>query len=644
MATTRQRTQDGRAAEAAIRLGKTGTFTLELGGFILRNCRTEVVDGEAPACTDFPWLAQRAAEGWAFACRNRLGTWRMLVRPVDGGLAVRLSGRIARASSRLLLRPLVCPRLSVEHVLEHGRRMGGCHSMLTANLAAERRFTSCFMGLLTSQGRTLLLSHALQQRDLSEIRGLAVPGQVRDLTVESDLDWHPAGAVEAEEVTLRASADGFPLMESWAEANVEARREPAPVKPGWNSWDYYRWTITEDEVLENAGFIAADPVLSKRIKRIIVDDGWQYCYGEWEANPLFPGGMQSLASKITKLGFEPGLWIAPTIVEPHARIAQLDSGMLARGVSDLPCLAFSCMKRFGFVFDPTRPEVNAWLHSLFARYADMGYRYFKLDFLGTTLKAPRFADPTVGKGEIIRRIVEPIRRATLGRAVILGCNNHFEAGNACVDAVRVSSDIGANWRSIRENAFSIAARFWSNRRFWTNDPDFTLCRGPDTSDDPDLTRLRALLPYVEPDKPDQFDCDRSLVSMREPEVRVLLSLVLMAAGAVNISDKVSRLNRTGLALARKAVSAEVGETGIPLDLFRADHPALWLQRLSGGRARALMVNWSDAPRSLVLDLAAHGAGGFAAARDFWEDRPVAVRNGRLECRLPAHSCQLVELG
>ena len=50
--------------------------------------------------------------------------------------------------------------------------------------------------------------------------------------------------------------------------------------------------------MKNAEFIANDPVLKQHVKRIIVDDGWQYCYGEWEANSLFPQGMKWLAGKI----------------------------------------------------------------------------------------------------------------------------------------------------------------------------------------------------------------------------------------------------------------------------------------------------------------------------------------------------------
>ncbi|MBS1371109.1 MAG: hypothetical protein HPZ91_14250 [Lentisphaeria bacterium] len=112
-------------------------------------------------------------------------------------------------------------------------------------------------------------------------------------------------------------------------------------------------------MLENARFIAADPVLSKHVRRIIVDDGRQYCCGEWEANHLFPSGMKTPAAELRKMNFDAGLWFAPALAEPHSRIAQTGTEMLAAGESGLPCLGFECMRRHAFLLDPTRKETNS---------------------------------------------------------------------------------------------------------------------------------------------------------------------------------------------------------------------------------------------------------------------------------------------
>ncbi|MFA7231561.1 MAG: hypothetical protein WC071_09855, partial [Victivallaceae bacterium] len=333
---------------------------------------------------------------------------------------------------------------------------------------------------------------------------------------------------------------------------------------------------------------------------------------------------------------EPGLWFAPTIVEPHCRIAQWDYDMLAKGESGHPCLGFSCMGRYGFLLDPTQEKARKFIFDTFTRYADMGYKYFKLDFMGTTLNAKKFADQSISHSEIQRLIVQPAYEAVKGKASILGCNYHFEGGNKYVDAVRVGGDIHAQWNSIRHNTASVAARFWCNKKLWINDPDFALCRGFDTSNDPDMTRL---LPSLIGIKPDDKDCaifTRPLVDVKRKQLEILLSIVLCAGGAVNLSDKMYQLNESGLDLARRAVSAAQGEAAIPLDLFQTELPAYWLQQVKNCR-RVLLINWNDKPAELVFDLKKHGIDSNNAV-NFWNDQPVAVKNGRIEVTLEPRSC------
>ncbi|MEI8245112.1 MAG: alpha-galactosidase, partial [Lentisphaerota bacterium] len=374
-------------------------------------------------------------------------------------------------------------------------------------------------------------------------------------------------------------------------------------------------------------------------KRIIVDDGWQYCYGEWEANHLFPNGMEYLAKEIKKMGFVPGLWFAPTIVEPHARIAQMDYDMLAMGESGKPCLSFQCMKRHGFVLDPTVPKVRKHLFDMFKRYADMGYGYFKLDFLGSTLGARKFADASVPRSQIVRKIVEPVYEAVNGKARILGCNYNFEAGNKVVDAVRIGSDIHATWKGICHNVTSVAARFWSNKRLWINDPDFALCRSLDTASDPDMTRLLCCLVYITPEMTDSGYCEFPLVDeVSRPQAELLLSIVLAAAGAVNLSDNMPRLNERGLELARRVVGADSGDAAIPVDLFCSDKPSYWFQKVKDYH-RVLLINWNDEPGAYSFDLNPYGVKADSAV-NFWNDQIVKINDGIISVELQPRSCLL----
>ena len=376
--------------------------------------------------------------------------------------------------------------------------------------------------------------------------------------------------------------------------------------------------------------------LSKYVKRIIVDDGWQYCYGEWDANPLFPNGMKYLADELIKLGFEPGLWIAPAIVEPHCRIAQWDYDMLAKGESGKPCMAYSCMQRHGFVLDPTVEKSRKFLYDLFTRYVDMGYKYFKLDFVWQMLKAKKFADTSVPRSKIQDMLMEPIYEACKGRASILGCNYLFESGNKYVDAVRTGSDIHATWHCIKTNTISVAARFWSDKKLWVNDPDFSLCRGFDTSNDPDITRLLPSLVSITPEMENAESCTKPMVDVNRKELEILLSIIICAGGARNLSDKMSLLNESGLDLARRTVRAEHGPAAIPLDLFESELPAIWLQEVNG-KHRVLLINWNDEPETHSFDFNNHDINATSAV-NFWNDEVVVLNNNCIEITLQPRSC------
>ncbi len=624
-----------------------GRYTVALPGFTLKGCEACVHRADGGTET-IAWTLRRGKQetGLRLAGKTASGRWTLDitgVRNADGvpGVQILLAGRLARGAAVTALAPLCIRRLAAEHLLVLGRSAGRCRALPLAGAAAQD-FTSYMQTLLTRAAGTLQFCQPMLQDHPSHATGRIERGAVRDLSVVTPLPLGTAGVVAAEPLRLFAGPDGHALMQAWAE--VSRRETPPPAAPptaAWNSWDYYRWTVTEDEILKNADFIAADPVLSRYVKRVVIDDGWQYCYGEWDANPMFPHGMEWLAGRLAGMGFEPGIWMAPAVIEPHARIAQWHTDLLARGRSGQPCLAFECMRRYGFVLDPTVPRTRQWLYDLFDRYAGYGYRYFKLDFLIQTLKAPVFADPDVPPGRIVSMLLEPVRRALRGRAQMMGCGYDFFAGTAAVDAVRTSSDIHAHWNSIKENVHSIAARWWAQGRLWENDPDFALARGPETADDPDLTRLRPCLVFINPTQATADEHTFTLASMSRVEARTLLSLVLISGGAVTFSDDLTRLNARGLDLVRRTAAAERGGAGLPLDLFSATHPGFWLQRLGSGGMRLLLVNWEDEPQTLSFDLRDRDIPD-GRPHDFWTDEPVAVRHGHLTADLPPHACRLVD--
>ncbi|MHC4871990.1 MAG: alpha-amylase family protein [Planctomycetota bacterium] len=620
------------------------SYSIKTDKFSFIECLPDVlVDGKSMGGK---WgVVSSGSDDVVMECSNTGGKWQLKIEKTENssgvsGVKLQLSGNLKETCRKLRLIPLSVNAFSADHLLVHGRKMGGCSAHLLSD-SDDIDFTSHFMLMLTSGNEKLQITQPLNQDNLSELSGSIMNNRINNLTAYTDIEFAETGEVISEEISIFAENDGYALMYAYGDKN-KADREFTPEPAGWNSWDYYRWTITEDEVMENAEFIKNDPVLSKHVKRIIVDDGWQYCYGEWEANHLFPHGMEWLAKELTDMGFDPGLWFAPGILEPHARISQWDTEMLAMGESGLPCLGYSCMERYGMLLDPTHPKSQKWLEDLFSKYAAFGYKYFKLDFLAQTMNARKFYDNSTPRGRIINKLVEPIRKATLGKAKILGCNYQFEAGTDLVDTVRVSSDIHALWHAVEKNVFSIAGRFWSHNKLWVNDPDFAVCRGEDTSDDPDLKRLKCAQVFVRPENPSPGPvCDMVLADINEEEAKTLMGLVIISGGVVNLSDKMTRLNDKGLDIARRTVSAFPGEAGVPLDLFTAVHPTKWLQKIAAGY-RVMLINWGEKEAELSIDLNKEGI-NISKARNFWKDEDIAVSGGILKQIIKPHGSVIVEL-
>ena len=620
--------------------GKTGDFSISASPFELPNAVPALyLNGKK--CPFGNWKILKASgKDIQAESENKYGKWHLKFSLSGSDLTIRLGGTLNTSSKEIELYYFDGLEIKADHVLSQGIKMGGCGSVLL-NSGKKAPFTGYSQLLLTRNGRQLQLAYPLCCDFLENFSGTPGKKRVTDFRAGASIRHFSGRRIELAPLTLRIGS-GLELMQDYAKEYRRPEKNFAEsVQPGWNSWDYYRWTVTEDEVLANAEFIAKDPVLSKHVKKIIVDDGWQYAYGEWEANSLFPHGMKYLANKIKKLGMQPGLWIAPVIVEPHARIAQLNPEMLAKGENGNPTLCWECMRRSGFLLDPTVEASRRFIRDTFERLLGDGYTYFKLDFLGGLLKARQFTDTKIPWGKLMDLSIGTAYRAVAGRAKMLGCNYLFCGGPDIADSVRVGADIHAKWSNIENNAVSVAALFWANKRLWINDPDFALCRCRETSNDPDLNRLRPLLVYCsgnDTDPEEQFRFNFSIVGkdMTRAQIEVLLSVTLAAGGAVNLSDHMLKLNESGLDLARRTVSAESGEAALPLDIFSTEHPSCWLQKLKRGH-RVLLINWDNVPQEKTIDLKALNISARKAV-NFWNDKPVRIVNGRISAVLAPRSC------
>jgi alpha-galactosidase len=133
-----------------------------------------------------------------------------------------------------------------------------------------------------------------------------------------------------------------------------------PVSPRvWCSWYSYYTRITQDELIGVLKSLSGLP-----FDVFQVDDGWQICMGDWEANEKFPNGMARLAKEVSDCGLKPGLWLAPSIVQPSSSLLQSHPEWLLRDAKGDMVIAGYNWGNVFYALDTTHPAVLEWLVDL----------------------------------------------------------------------------------------------------------------------------------------------------------------------------------------------------------------------------------------------------------------------------------------
>lgn len=122
-----------------------------------------------------------------------------------------------------------------------------------------------------------------------------------------------------------------------------------------NSWETFYFDINEDACLSLAAQ-AAD----LGVELFVVDDGWfvnrntdRAALGDWhEDKEKFPGGIDSLAEKIRRMGMGFGIWFEPEMVSPDSDLYRMHPEWIIRSSRYSPI-----MSRNQYVLDLSNPEV-----------------------------------------------------------------------------------------------------------------------------------------------------------------------------------------------------------------------------------------------------------------------------------------------
>ena len=172
-------------------------------------------------------------------------------------------------------------------------------------------------------------------------------------------------------------------------------------------------------------------------------------------------------------------------------------------------------------------------------------------------------------------------------------------------------------------------------RFWVNDPDFLVVRGPGLARKP-THAYRYPNPYKFGgwETGEEFDLE---------EARTWASAVMLSGGAVTPGDRMSLLEPRALRLIKTVLDNLSNVPARPLDFWTSYMPALWLQR-NNEEIKLGVFNWYDKPKTFTVtdkDVAIPELSG-ARYRELWTGKPRGTWNGELTLTIPPHAARVLK--
>lgn len=291
-----------------------------------------------------------------------------------------------------------------------------------------------------------------------------------------------AGAPDVESLILSVTAEeGSPYgaldhaLARWgdrfaAASGVEVLRSPPTA---WCSWYHYFERVTQGDIEEN---LAAMGDLDLAVDVLQIDDGYQAEIGDWLALSDRFASLPAVVDSIRSAGRRAGIWVAPFLVGGRSELAREHPDWLVPGTPAHDGWGGQQLR----ALDATHPGAEAYLREVFGSFREMGFDYFKIDFIyAGAMEGPR-AEPGVSGSQAYRRGLRTIREAIGHDSFLLACGAPILPSVGLVDGMRVGPDIGHHVEPLdgdlsqpsqRAAAQNSRARAWQQGRFWTNDAD-----------------------------------------------------------------------------------------------------------------------------------------------------------------------------
>ena len=249
---------------------------------------------------------------------------------------------------------------------------------------------------------------------------------------------------------------------------------------GYTSWYNYYQNINEEIILRDLD------ALDSRFNLFQIDDGYETFVGDWldVDSKKFPNGLKPIVDKIHSRGFKAGIWLAPFVAETKSKIYQehqdwfklTEQGELAKCGSNWSGF---------YALDLDKKEVQDYIKKCLQFYIDLGFDFFKLDFLYASMIAPTFGKSRAMMSSQSYQMLRDILKDKL----ILGCGANCFSSYQKFDYLRVGPDVSLIFDDVWYMKFMHRERVSTkvtlqntiyrsifNNHLFLNDPDVFLLR------------------------------------------------------------------------------------------------------------------------------------------------------------------------
>ena len=406
---------------------------------------------------------------------------------------------------------------------------------------------------------------------------------------------------------------------------------------GWNSWDCYGASVTEEILLGNAAYMAEH----------LKEYGWQYvvCDIQWSeptadscdyhpfaelcmdaysrlipAPNRFPSsaggrGFAPIAEQIHAMGLKFGIHIMRGIprqaVHRNTPVKGTDVG--ARSLAQSWSLCRWNTDMYGI--NPEAKDAQRYYDSIFELYASWGVDYVKVDDIcntNTGAHAPYSAQAEV---EMIRRAID-----RCGREMVLS----LSPGPAQIEKA---------WHLCRyANMWRITDDFWDEwpllKAMFERCDVWQTHVKPGCWPDCDMLPLGMLRCFRGRGEWTHFTRD---------EQRTLMNLWCMFRSPLMMGGDMRRNDDWTLGLLTNAELLRLTNSPTPaVQLLRSDDEAAWTNRDADGQRCVALFNLSDAPRTVCVPLAELGMAQ-ARLHDLWAHEVVGEAEGEISVLLAPHA-------